>query len=303
MINHFKVRDGFAVSAAYISAFLIVAVWGATFVQTKVLINEGLHPEEIFFYRFLLAYTLMLPVSRDKLVLDSWRDELSALVLGLTGGSLYFLTENYALAYGYCYNVSLIVCLTPLVTAVVVGWFYPSERLSHKGLWGALVSFAGMALVVFNGNFVLELSPLGDVLAFVACLCWALYSLIIKKLQNKYSTLLITRKVFGYGLLTILPMLFFNAPQWNILFSGNAIVWGNLLALGCVASMLCYLGWNICLKKIGTVRATNFLYLNPVITMLTSALIIGERVTWIAIAGAAMILAGMIYADRNRLAD
>ena len=134
----------------YIAAFAIVVIWGCTFVQTKVLINSGLRPDEIFVLRFVIAYLLILPFSWRRLFLDSFKDELVAILLGLTGGSLYFLTENYALAYGYCSNVSLIVCLTPLVTAIIVGWFYPAERLDKAGIVGSLVALVGMALVVFN---------------------------------------------------------------------------------------------------------------------------------------------------------
>lgn len=287
---------------AYILAFGIIVIWGCTFVQTKLLINEGLRPDEIFFYRFVLAYLLILPLAGKKLFLDCWKDELIAILLGLTGGSLYFVTENYALAYGYCYNVSLIVCLTPLVTAFMVGVFYPSERLNQRGVYGSLVALLGMALVVFNGNFILKLSPLGDALALAACLCWASYSLFIKRLQDKYSNMLITRKIFGYGLLTILPLLLLQGCRFNILISGNAVVWGNIIVLGCVASMLCFLGWNWCLKQIGVVRATNFIYLNPLVTMITSVLVLGERVTWVAVLGAVLILGGLYYIDKNRAA-
>lgn len=283
----------------YVIAFVIVVIWGCTFVQTKLLINSGLYPEEIFFFRFLLAYVLMLPFSGKKVLLDSWKDELLAIVLGLTGGSLYFVTENYALAYGYCSNVALIVCLTPLITALIVGCVYPSERLGRSGLLGSLVAFAGMALVVFNGNFILKLSPLGDVLAFCACICWALYSLVIKKLSDRYTNMLITRKIFGYGLLTMLPWLAVRGVNVDALLSGGAVVWGNVVFLGCVASMLCFLGWNWCLGKMGTVRATNLLYLNPVVAICTSAFVLGEHVTWIALLGACLILAGLLCVDKK----
>lgn len=284
----------------YITAFVIIVIWGCTFVQTKLLINAGLRPDEIFLFRFVLAYLLILPLAGRRLFMDCWKDEALALSLGLSGGSLYFLTENYALAYGYCSNVALIVCLTPLITAIVVGFFYPGERIGKGGMVGSLVAFVGMAMVVFNGNFILKLSPLGDVLAFGACLCWALYSLVIKRLQGKYSNMLITRKVFGYGLLTIVPWLWLRGVYCDILLTGGVVVWGNLLFLGCVASMFCFLGWNWCLERIGTVRATNFLYLNPVVAITTSALFLGERVTWLALVGAVLILCGLIYIDKNR---
>lgn len=283
----------------YVTAFLIVVIWGCTFVQTKLLINAGLRPDEIFLFRFVLAYLLILPFAGKRLWLGNRRDELMAVALGLTGGSLYFITENYALAYGYCSNVSLIVCLTPLITALVVGRFYPGERMDRKGVLASLLAFAGMALVVFNGNFILKLSPLGDILALAACLCWALYTLIIKRLQDKYSNMLITRKVFGYGLLTILPLLCVNGVNVRLLADGGAMVWGNILFLGCVASMLCFLGWNWCLGKIGSVSATNLLYLNPVVAITTSALVLGERVTWVAIIGALLILSGLYMLGRK----
>lgn len=284
----------------YVIAFAIVVIWGCTFVQTKLLINSGLCPEEIFFYRFVLAYLLMLPLSGKKMMLDGWKDELIAISLGLTGGSLYFVTENYALAFGYCSNVALIVCLTPLITTLIVGCLYPSERIGRSGVVGSVVALVGMALVVFNGNFILKLSPLGDLLAFAACLCWALYSLAIKRLQGKYSNMLITRKVFGYGLLTMMPWLLFRGVNAEVLIMGGTIVWGNLLFLGCVASMLCFLGWNWCLGKLGTVCATNLLYLNPVVAITTSALVLGENVTWIAICGAVLILIGLVCIDRKK---
>lgn len=294
-----KARNGTPGIIVYVIAFVIVVIWGCTFVQTKILINSGLRPDEIFLFRFTLAYILILPLADKRLFLDNWTDEALAAALGLTGGSLYFVTENYALAYGYCSNVALIVCLTPMITALIVGRFYKSERMSRSAVVGSAIAFVGMALVVFNGNFILQLSPLGDVLALAACLCWALYTLIIKRLQDKYSNMLITRKIFGYGLLTILPMLLVRGVDIELLVDGGAVVWGNILFLGCVASMLCFLGWNFCLERLGTVRATNLLYLNPVISITTSAIVLGERVTWIAILGAILILAGL-YCMRRK---
>ena len=285
---------------ACLTAFFVVCIWGTTFVQTKVLINAGLHPEEIFLFRFLLAYVFIIPFAGKRLFLDNLKDEAAALLLGITGGSLYFATENTALVYGYCSNVSLIVCVTPLTTALLMGWLYPSERLGRKALLASLVALIGVALVVFNGNFVLKLSPLADGLAFAACICWTLYSLLMRYIAGKYSTLLIMRKVFGYGVLTILPFFVGSAPRWELVVEAEPVVWINLLTLGCVASLICYTLWNFVLDRLGTVRATNFIYFNPVVTMVTSWLVLGERITPIAIVGAVMVLAGMYWAEKFR---
>ena len=82
----------------HLVAFLVVAVWGSTFVFTKILLQAGMTPAQIFTFRFLIAYVLMLPCSwamdERRWMTDNWRDELLMVALGVTGGSLYFLTEN-----------------------------------------------------------------------------------------------------------------------------------------------------------------------------------------------------------------
>ena len=147
-----KVVNKGGVVLACVTAFFVVCIWGTTFVQTKVLINAGLTPEEIFFFRFVLAYVMIVPFAGRRLFMNSVRDELVAIALGLTGGSLYFITENTALIYGYCSNVSLLVCVTPLTTAFLMGWLYPSERMNRKALLGSCVALFGVAAIVSAQN-------------------------------------------------------------------------------------------------------------------------------------------------------
>ena len=127
------------------------------------------------------------------------------LLAGVTGGSLYFLTENTALEVTLTTNVAFIVCSTPLLTLLLYRLFFRSEKATWKLTAGSLLALLGVGLVIFNGNFVLKLSPLGDLLSLSAALCWAFYSLIMKQVADRYSSVFITRKVFFYGLLTILP--------------------------------------------------------------------------------------------------
>ena len=156
-----------------------------------------------------------------------------------------------------------------------------------------------MALVVLNGRFILHLSPKGDLLALAAALMWMVYSLIIKRLGNRYSAAFIARKVFFYGILTILPVFLLRPFDVSAAQLAQPVVWGNLLFLGIVASGICYALWNVAMLRLGAVRATNYIYINPLVTMLTAALCIGERITLAAMAGAAMILYGMWRAERT----
>ena len=284
----------------HLVAFATVAIWGCTFVSTKVLMLNGLSPAQIFTLRFLIAYVMMLAVYHSRLWADSWRDELKMMLLGISGGSLYFLSENEAMNFTSTTNTSLIVCSCPLFATLLVRLVYRSTtRISMMQLGGSLLAFAGMVIVVLNGRFVLHLSPLGDALAFTACLSWSVYSLLMKWVSAKYGAAFITRKVFFYGVLTILPYYIFNPTLPTAAVLTKPVVVGNLAFLGCLASMICFLTWNWCISKLGAVKATNWVYFNPITTMIFASWVLGEKITPYFLAGATCILLGMFVADRS----
>lgn len=284
----------------HLVAFATVAIWGCTFVSTKVLMLNGLSPAQIFTLRFLIAYVMMLAVYHSRLWADSWRDELKMMLLGISGGSLYFLSENEAMNFTSTTNTSLIVCSCPLFATLLVRLVYRSTtRISMMQLGGSLLAFAGMVIVVLNGRFVLHLSPLGDALAFTACLNWSVYSLLMKWVSAKYGAAFITRKVFFYGVLTILPYYIFYPTLPTTAVLTKPVVVGNLAFLGCLASMICFLTWNWCISKLGAVKATNWVYFNPITTMIFASWVLGEKITPYFLAGATCILLGMFVADRS----
>ncbi len=284
----------------HLVAFVTVAIWGTTFVATKVLMINGLSPAVIFTLRFTIAYVLMLAFYHKRILSDSWKDEVKMILLGITGGSLYFLSENESMNFTTTTNTSLIVCSCPLFATLLVRLVYRnSSRISTVQLGGSLLAFAGMVIVVLNGKFVLHLSPMGDTLAFMACLCWAVYSLLMKSVSGRYSAAFITRKVFFYGVLTILPYYLFvpDMPSAEALTRPQVV--GNLLFLGCLASMICYLTWNWCIAKLGAVKATNWVYFNPITTMIFASWVLGEKITPYFLAGAACILLGMYLTNKT----
>lgn len=284
----------------HLVAFATVAIWGCTFVSTKVLMLNGLSPAQIFTLRFLIAYVMMLAVYHSRLWADSWRDELKMMLLGISGGSLYFLSENEAMNFTSTTNTSLIVCSCPLFATLLVRLVYRSTtRISMMQLGGSLLAFAGMVIVVLNGRFVLHLSPLGDALAFTACLSWSVYSLLMKWVSAKYGAAFITRKVFFYGVLTILPYYIFYPTLPTAAVLTKPVVVGNLAFLGCLASMICFLTWNWCISKLGAVKATNWVDFNPITTMIFASWVLGEKITPYFLAGATCILLGMFVADRS----
>lgn len=281
----------------HLIAVLTVCIWGSTFIATKTLINQGLTPVEIFTYRFSLAYLCLLAFCHQKLMANTWRDEGLFLLAGLTGGSLYFISENSALEITMASNVSLIVCTTPVLTVLLSSFFF-KEKLRKGFIAGSLVALSGVTLVVFNGSVFLKLNPLGDCLTLLAALSWAFYSLILRQMGNKYSTLFITRKVFFYGLITMILYLPFAPSSFHLERLCYPLVYGNLLFLGIVASMLCYLSWNACVRIIGASRASNYLYINPLVAVWASHLFLSEPITPTALLGAGLIIGGVYIVEK-----
>lgn len=302
----------------HVLAFMTMALWGVTFVSTKTLINHGLTPAQIFTIRFIIAYIGLLMVClvrggrNKKAFSQSLKDEFLFLVMGISGGSLYFFTENTALSFTQACNVSFIVCIAPLLTILLTLLIkklfrgpivdgLEDVKVRFPLIAGTVIALTGMGMVVFDGKS-LSLSPKGDILAFLAALSWAVYSQFSGQMAERYGTLYATRKVFFYGLLTIMPVLLLsdNSNLATVEF-GNIKVWGNLIFLSTIASLFCFVLWNRILIAIGNVTATNYVYLNPVFTLIGAILFLSESMTLVSGIGSAMILGGVILSGVKKL--
>lgn len=283
---------------AHVGALICIGMWGVSFVSTKVMLNHGMHPVEIYIDRFLLAYVLILLLKRTRWFSYNWRDEGLLCLCGMLSGSVYFLAENFALEYTLVSNVSLLTSMSPLITAMLVGLLYKSERPGRGMILGSFIAFIGVACIIFNSSFNVEIKPLGDMLAIMAAFSWALYSLVLKKLDATYDVWFISRKTFFYGVLTSLPFLIMEPPHFSVSdILGYWPVLGNLLFLGVGASLIGYLLWARTVKVMGAVKANNYMYFQPIFTMVFSVIFLHEVVTFFGYLGCALILGGLWLGD------
>lgn len=271
-------------------ALITVMVWGVTFVSTKVLITDGLDPAQIFIIRFTIAYLCALLISHDRFMACDIKDELLMIMSGITGGSLYFITENTALSLTFAANVSLIICCAPILT-MILGKILFNDIIKPLAWIGTIIAFTGVGIVVFNSSEKYGINPCGDVLTFVAALSWAIYCLLLKTLSRRYSNLFITRKVFGYGVIT--AMLYYILTNDIHGFTITESIIGNLLFLSIGASFVCYLMWNASVRNLGAEKTSGYIYIVPLVTILASTLILGEPVTITTLLGTILILGGV----------
>lgn len=278
---------------AHVGALITVTAWGVSFVSTKVLLENGLGPAEIYIYRFVLAYLMLLIACHKRIMSNSWRDELLFMACGLCAGSIYFIAENMALEYTFVTNVSLLVTTSPLITTLLMWLIYKNEKPGKGTVIGSIIAFMGVACVIFNSSFVVKMNPLGDILSLLAAISWSIYSLVLKKLNAMYSVMFISRKTFFYGVLTALPFMFFQPELSSPSVLLRTEVWSNLLFLGAFASMIAYILWAQSVKHLGAIKASNYMYISPIITLIASIAFLGEKISIIGGTGCALILGGM----------
>lgn len=144
--------------------------------------------------RFFVGYAVLWLLRPRRLSVDRCT-ELCFFLLGLTGCTLYFWTENTALSHTLASNVSIIIAMAPILTSILAHFFTRDEKLHSAIRYGFAAAMAGVVLAVFNGAFVLKLNPLGDLLSLAAALCWAVYSVLLKRCSQEIDSVLLARRV------------------------------------------------------------------------------------------------------------
>ncbi|WP_343208837.1 DMT family transporter [Anaerolentibacter hominis] len=286
-------------AAGHVAAFITILIWGTTFISTKVLLRS-FEPVEILLYRFAIGFLVLFLINPRRLKLTDKKQEFLFAAAGLSGVTLYFLLENIALTYSMASNVGVIISAAPFFTAILVRFFEHGEKPGKRFYLGFGAAILGIILISFNGSSVFKLNPLGDLLAVIAAFLWAVYSILTRKISAfGYSTVQTTRHIFFYGLLFMIPALFFfdfHPSAEKILQPGNLL---GILYLGLGASALCFVTWNFAVKLLGAVKTSVYIYLVPVITVVTSALVLHEKITLMAGCGTVLTLLGLVLSEQT----
>ncbi len=283
----------------HIAASVSILIWGITFISTKVLL-EDFTPIEILFYRFIFAYLLLFLLSPKVIRPNRDKSELLYAVAGLCGVTFYFLFQNIGLTYTLASNAGVIVAVAPMFTAIVSYFLISRTSLHRNFIIGFFITITGVILISFNGNFVLKLNPLGDILMVLAALSWAFYCNILVLIDNKELSLIQqTRKVFFYGLLFMTPALFSGEVQPDLSQFSDPANLANLLFLALAASALSFLTWNFAVGVLGSVKTATYIYFSPIITVIASVIVLREPITWVSLSGTALIILGLVISERK----
>lgn len=296
MTNHPMINTH---ALGHCAAILTILIWGTTFISTKVLLVY-MSPIAILVCRFVLGFIALILVRPKRLPRLTLKQEATLAAAGATGIFAYYLLENIALTYTMASNVGVIVSISPFFIGLLTCVFFETDRPTARFFVGFLVAMAGICLISFNGQ-AFSFNPLGDVLAGAAALVWAVYSLLTKKISTwGLDVVLTTRRMFFYGLIFMIPCSFALGFEFDPTLFTQPLVVGNLLFLGLGASALCFVTWNFAVASIGAVKTSIYIYLVPVITVVTAAIILHEPLTALACVGVVLTLAGLLLSENVR---
>ena len=283
----------------HLTALFTMLIWGTTFISTKILLSD-FAPVEILFFRFSIGLVVLTVIFPRRLKGTNLRQELMFAAAGLCGVTLYFLLENIALTYTLVSNVGVIISVAPIFTAILSHWFLDEEKLNINLFIGFFIAILGIALINFNGRMILQLNPLGDLLAVLAAAVWAVYSIFIKKISAfGHNTIQTTRRTFFYGLVLMIPALLIFPFEFGFERFAQPENLFNIIYLGLGASAICFVTWNIAVSILGAVKTSVYIYIGPVITIITSIIVLQEKITWIAVCGTLLIMAGLFVSERK----
>ena len=280
--------------AMHILLVFIALAWAGSFVVVKAITTE-IDPIFLGFLRFSVATPFMLLVlflQKKKLIWD--RNLIPWIAaLGLTGVTLLYIFQFLGISLTTAATAGVLIN-TNVIFIALLSVLILKEKLTHKTISGILLSFIGAIIVVWSRStdtsiVFSDIFIIGSILVILSAFCWAVYSIIGKKLVTNYDLVEITTTAFLWGTVFYLPII----PY--IVTAGTAISplgWGAVLYLALICSVFGYLGWYYALKHVPASKAAAYLNLIPLFTILL-AVMFGETPSPIFLIGAGLIIYGV----------
>jgi drug/metabolite transporter (DMT)-like permease len=280
---------------------LSMVFWGMSFVWSSI-VFKYYNPITTIFLRLIISTLLLFAFIFLTGRFEKLRKEDRGLFLlsSLFNPFLYFLGENFGLKYSSPTISSVIIATIPVFTPLVA-FFALKERLPWLNIAGIFISFAGIGIMLVNPDLSLN-SPVSGVLFLLGAVVSAvIYTVFLKKLTQKYSSLTIITYQNALGVLYFLPLFLIFDFKHFITVRPNTELISSLLQLSVFASSLAFIFFTMTVKELGVSRTNVFSNLIPVFTAIFSALIISESFTATKIAGMAVVIIGVMVTQVRKI--
>ena len=287
---------------AYLYMPLATLCWGVSFISIKIALEVytpiTIVTVRLFFVALILGAVFLFahkknPVPRGK-------DLLLLVFLGFLNPFLSFLLETTSMLYVSASMASIMMSTVHLITPLAA-FLLLKEKVRIFNIVGLFISFAGLCLIIFYRGAEAEYTPLGLILIICTVLAGVLYTIVAKKLLDRYSSLTIVTFQQVFGFLMYIPLFFFTGNGAG--FFGqpfHATGFLNILFLAVFPSTIAYYLFNDGIKKIGPTRANAYINLVPVITAIASYFILKESVGIVKALGIIIVITGLFLSQKKK---
>ena len=287
----------------HFSVLLTMIIWATTYVSSKQLL-QAFSPSQILVVRSILGLMVLSIMTAKPMKYHRPIDRLLVASAGFFGIFLYYFLENTALLYTSASNVGVIVAAAPFFTLLASHLILKEEALRKHYFIGLALSMIGILLLTYSSTEEIAFNPIGDILAVVAIMVWALYTVLTRVIGKRgYPNLMVTRNMFFYGLLGHLLAMMFSGQKVPLSLVVQPPYIYHFLFLGLLASAFCFLFWNFGLRTIGPIKSSFYLYLSPVITIIFAVIFLKESFTELDALGTSFTLAGLLISEYRKRGD
>ncbi|MDP4190997.1 MAG: DMT family transporter [Bacteroidota bacterium] len=285
----------------YWKPLLAVIFWGASFIATKIALNE-LSPMAIILLRLVFAIVLLVLFSLYKKESFTLKPRIHGWIFILALVAVFHLwIQVTGLKYTSASNTGWIVGLSPVFMAIL-GILFFKEFLRLIQTFGILIAFLGLVLLISKADFsnLNFISNKGDFMVLASSFTWSLYSIINKRIAIDYSPMLTTLFLFVFMALLISPFVINSAVVLAILHLSLSS-WISIVFLGIFCSGIAYVLWAQSLKEMESAKVGAFLYFEPFITVFTAWLFLKEVITPLMLLSGFIITLGVVLVNSKKL--
>jgi drug/metabolite transporter (DMT)-like permease len=281
---------------AYAKVTFAVIVWGASFIATKVALQD-VAPATVVWLRFGIGVVILAAVAgyRKQLTFPPWKDLPYFASLGILGIAFHQWLQSTGLITAQASTTAWIVATTPIFMALL-GWLVLREKLTRWQTFGIALAAVGVLLVVSEGDFSTLASGTfgtpGDILILISSVNWAVFSALSRRGLQEHAASWMMLYVMGFGWL-FSSLLFFGGVGLADIGNLSAKGWVGILFLGIACSGLAYVFWYDGLQAVPASQVGSFLYLEPLVAVVVAAMILSEPVLLVSFLGGVTILVGV----------
>ncbi|BDG80818.1 MULTISPECIES: DMT family transporter [Bacillus] len=278
---------------------LAASIWGGMYVVVKVVVSV-IPPLELVWMRYAVAILALLIIGLVKKL--SWRihkrDLLLIIAIGIIGNTISIVTQEVGTNLSSAQMGAIITSSTPAFM-VIFARLLLKERLNvKKGISVALATI-GVFMIVGNGHIDMT-NQMGGISLLIAALTWALMSVLLKRVPNHYSPIVVTTYSILVAMIILTPFVWMNVNEVHFSQLAHPTIWGGLLYLGIVSTACAFILWNRGIQMLNASSGGLFFFFQPLVGTLLGWLLLGERIGGTFWAGSTLILVGVLLVIREK---